>query len=129
MTIGPVARNDATAEFFDATAEGRFLIKRCPDAHASRPQSKICDVCASPDLSYEQASGRARLVTWAVVAPRSSEGPSQVPAIAQLEEGPWWWSAVIGVDPAELKVGQPVRIGYARAEGGEAVPVFVVDPA
>jgi hypothetical protein len=47
--------------------------------------------------------------------------------IAQLEEGPWWWSALVGADPDSLSEGQALRIVFERAEGSEAVPVFVVD--
>ena len=129
MSVGPVARNEATEEFFDASAEGRLLIRRCPAGHASRPQVKACDVCASPDLSFAEASGRARLITWAVVPSPSPGGAPRIPAVGELEEGPWWWSAVVGADPDELRDGMALRIGFERAEGGEAVPVFLVDPS
>jgi uncharacterized OB-fold protein len=126
-----VVRNEASEAFFDGTAEGRFLIKRCaPARHASRPQAMRCDVCGSPDLAYEQASGKARLISWAVVPVRgaTAEGPSQImPAIAELEEGPWWWSMIVGADPGKLRAGLPLRIRFDRAGEGEAVPVFGVD--
>jgi uncharacterized OB-fold protein len=131
MSVGPVVRNEATYEFFDGTAKGRFLIKRCaPARHASRPQAKRCDVCGSPDLDYEPASGKARLVSWAVVPRRGAvadgEGPI-VPAIAELDEGPWWWSMIVDADPAKLRAGLPLRIRFDRVGEGEAVPVFSVD--
>jgi hypothetical protein len=50
-----------------------------------------------------------------------------MPAIGELEEGVWWWSAVVGAEPAALADGLPLRIEYQRVEGYEAVPVFVVD--
>jgi uncharacterized OB-fold protein len=130
--VGPVARDGSTAEFFEAAAQGRFLIQRCvPAGHMARPQARLCPECGSTDLAYEPASGRARLVSWAVVPgrPRPDEPapPPSVPVIAQLEEGPWWWSALVGGDPDSLREGQALRIVFERAEGGEAVPVFVVD--
>lgn len=129
--VGPVVRNDASAEFFDGTARGQFLIKRCgPARHASRPQAKLCDVCGSQDLIYEPASGGARLVSWAIVPARRGGRDSAAPAvpiIAELDEGPWWWSMIVDTDPASLEAGMPLRVRYDRAETGEAVPVFVVD--
>ena len=66
--VGAVARDESTAEFFDAAAEGRFLISRCvPAGHANKPQAHLCSECGSQDLRIEPASGRARLVSWVVV--------------------------------------------------------------
>jgi uncharacterized OB-fold protein len=132
MTVGRVASNEGTEEFFAGTAAGQFLIKRCtPHGHASRPQAKVCDVCASDELTSEAASGRALLVSWVVVQPRVPDGteppPPTIPAIGALEEGPWWWAAVVGADPETLYGGQPLRIAFEQPEESEAVPVFVVD--
>lgn len=131
MTVqgpGPVARNDATAAFFDGTARGEFLLERCPDGHWNRPQAERCGACDSLELHPEPACGRARLVSWAVVHPRPGAGGGdespRVPAIVELEEGPWWWSQIVGADPADMRDGLSLRIVYERPEGSEAVPVF-----
>jgi uncharacterized OB-fold protein len=124
--VGPVARDESTSEFFDAAAGGRFLISRCvPAGHANKPQAHVCSKCGSRELRRQPASGRAHLVSWVVVPDRAGAGSPRVPAIAQLEEGPWWWSILIGADPSRLCVGMPLRIDFARAEGGEPIPVFV----
>ena len=45
--------------------------------------------------------------------------------IAELDEGPWWWSQIVEVaDPGELTEGQPLRIGFERPDGSEPIPVF-----
>jgi uncharacterized protein len=125
-----VGRDETTAAFFDGTAHGQFLIRRCvPFGHASRPQARLCRVCGRSDLRWEPASGRARLVSWAVVPVRRRQpdeppGEPTVVAVAELDEGPWWWSQVVGADPASLAAGMRLRVVYQRAEGGEAVPVF-----
>jgi hypothetical protein len=43
--------------------------------------------------------------------------------IAELDEGPWWWSQLDGADPARLTVGTLLVIAF-RDGGGERVPVF-----
>jgi uncharacterized protein len=131
MTVGPVARNEASAAFFDGTTNGEFLLRRCaPHGHLSRPQARQCSECGSTELSWAPASGRARLVSWVVIPARDEADPpypTQVPAIGELEEGPWWWSKLVGTDPDCLREGLPLRIAYDRADGHEAVPVFVLD--
>ena len=46
--------------------------------------------------------------------------------IAELDEGPWWWSQLADGDPAGLTVGTRLRLAFARPDepGHEAVPVF-----
>ena len=125
----PVARNEATAAFFDGTGRSAFLLMRCrPHRHWNRPQAERCAECGSPDLETAPASGRARLVSWAVVHARPGAGgatePPAVPAIVELEEGPWWWTQIVDADPASLRDGQSLVVRYERPEGSEAVPVF-----
>lgn len=125
---GGASRNDATAAFFDGTARGELLIKRCSRGHFSRPQAEHCPQCGSTELEDTPASGSAKLVSWAVVhgRPREGQPPPEpvVPAIVELQEGPWWWSQLVGVDPAALGEGQPLRVDFERPEGSEAIPVF-----
>ena len=131
MSPGLVARDDSTAAFFDGTAGGQFLLRRCdPEGHLSRPQARQCSTCGTTNLLWSPASGGARLVSWAVVpARRSAEqeppGPPTVVAIAELDEGLWWWSQIVDADPDVLAEGQRLRIGFDATDGGEAVPVFV----
>lgn len=129
MTVGPVARNEDTEKFFDATAAGLFLLRRCqPGGHFNRPQAEVCNRCGSVQLEEIPAAGRATLVSWAVVPGRSRDGrpagEPAIPAVVELEEGPWWWSKLVGADPVDLREGMALRLRFERADGGEAVPVF-----
>ena len=125
MTVGPVGRNEATAEFFDGTARREFLLARCrPNGHWNRPQADRCMACGSDELSLVAGSGRARLVSWIVVHPRGGEGPVSVPAIVELDEGPWWWTQLVDVDLSSLREATPLEVRFERPEGSEAVPVF-----
>lgn len=127
MTIPAVARDEATEEFFDGTAGGVYLIRRCaPHGHASKPQALQCSVCGTEDLRWEPSSGDANLISWAVLPahrPEADPRPSVV-AIAELKEGPWVWASLLCDDPAALKEGMPLRIGFERPPGSEAIPVL-----
>lgn len=124
----PVARNEATAFFFDGTARAEVLLQRCPEGHWNRPQADRCGTCQSVELQPAAGSGRARLVSWVVVHPRPREDgsaePPTVPAIVEFEEGPWWWTQIVEADPTALREGLALRVVFARPEGSEAVPVF-----
>jgi uncharacterized OB-fold protein len=127
MAVGAVGRNRATEAFFEGTALGQFLIKHCMNCgHHSSPQAAQCEVCGATDLADVAASGEATLVSWAVTHTKGANGAEvrTVVAIAQLAEGPWWWSQLIGVEADELHAGEPLTITFEAADGGEAVPVF-----
>jgi uncharacterized protein len=128
MTVGPVARDAATAEFFDGTAAGKFLLRCCPEGHFSEPPAVQCTTCATAALRWEAARGGATLVSWAVAWSRQADDGEPQPTvlvIAELDEGPWWWSQLVDADPANLAVGERLRIEFRRADGDdEAVPVF-----
>ena len=128
---GPVGRNEATAGFFDGTARGELLLLRCrPHGHWNRPQAERCAECDSADLAAEAGSGRASLVSWVVVHPRPVEGqpprPVSVPAIVEFEEGPWWWTQLVDVDPSSLSAGAALRVVFEHPDNSEVVPVFTV---
>jgi uncharacterized OB-fold protein len=131
MTLPAVGRDDVTEEFFDGTSAGVYLIKRCaPHNHASKPQATVCSVCASEDLRWEAASGRAKLVSWAIVPgkPADPDGPAPAPtvvAIGELEEGPWMWAQLLRANPDQLEDGMELRIDFERPPGSEAIPVLV----
>jgi uncharacterized OB-fold protein len=123
MTVGPVDRDAATTEFFDGTAAGRLLLRRCERGHYSEPTVQQCTNCGSLDLDWSPAGGGASLVSWAVTW--SKEGALTVLVIAELDEGPWWWSQLTAADPGQLTVGTRLRVAFARPEEDhEAVPVF-----
>jgi uncharacterized OB-fold protein len=130
MPVGPVIRDAETAAFLEGTAGGRFLLPRCPEGHASSPHAHACDTCGALDLTLEPASGVATVVTWAVVPGRPTEAGTVSPTvlcIAQLAEGPWWWSQLTDADPDQITVGTPLRIAFHRpSHAHEAIPVFTL---
>src|SRR3954451_21702606 len=99
MPVGPVVRNEATADFFDGTARGEFLIRRCTNcATAMTPLAEQCPVCGSTALAWVPRKGGAKVVSWTLFhdPPRVEEPPSTtVLVIAELDEVPLWWSVLL----------------------------------
>jgi uncharacterized protein len=128
MTSGPVRRDAATAEFFDGTARGEFLLRRCLDCGAcGEPSLRQCAACGSVRLDRVPAAGGATVIGWSVVHGRPGPdgvAPRTVVAIAELDEGPHWWAEILDTDGAGLAAGQRVRLGFEPVDEHETVPVF-----
>jgi uncharacterized OB-fold protein len=133
MSVGPVIRDQATAEFFDGVAAGLFLLRQCPAGHVSEPTAAVCTTCGATELQWVPAAGGATLVSWAVSHGRAAGGepaPKTVLVIAAFDEGPWWWAQLADASAGDgLEVGQRLRVEFRRADGAETenepVPVFV----
>jgi uncharacterized protein len=126
MSVGPVERDEATAEFFDAAAAGKFLLRRCPAGHYSEPPAALCTTCGSTQLSWAAAAGGATLVSWAVTEGKhgqAGEPAATVLVIGEFDEGPWWWSQLLDADPAQLTAGARLVVAFVPG-GSETVPVF-----
>jgi uncharacterized protein len=128
LSLGAVRRDDACAAFLDGAAERIFLFRRCTAcAAASEPQTLRCPACGSGDLAWQRAEGSARLVSWSIAYPGPRAEPGTAPVvlvIAELAEGPWWWSQLVDVRPGDLAEGLPLRIDFSPSADGESVPVF-----
>jgi len=78
-------------------------------------------------VRWAAASGRGRLVSWAVVHPRQGDGPLAIPAFVELEEGPWLPTGLRLADPADLanlRAGQELSVQFAHPSDSESYPVF-----
>lgn len=118
-----IERDDASAEWFDAAADGRLLIRRCPEGHLSAPQAITCAHCGSTQLQWIEAMGRGVIASYAVVHRRGAENLPL--AIVELAEGPWLRAQVQNAAADQLQVGAPVEIRFACPDGGEPIPYAV----
>ena len=127
MNLLPLQRDAWSTEFFDAAARGRLMALRCQDCHEwSGPQARRCAYCSSNQVSWAEATGHGKIVSW--TAPHLRDGdssrPAYVVALVELDEGPWIYAQ--GAADLELDPGHPVAITFAPVEGGEPLPVIAV---
>jgi uncharacterized OB-fold protein len=128
MTVSPVARDDASAEFFDGTQAGRFLLLR--DRSTGEYLDPRTPRSEDDGLVPVPASGTGRVVSWSVVLGTPSEdgGPGRtVVAIVGLDEGPWWWCRLAGVNPDADLLDMRVEVDFVPSGPDpehETVPVF-----
>lgn len=129
MPVSAIARDVASAPFFDAAAEGRLLVRRCGDCgeHAG-PEVATCPACGGRSLNWADAAGTGEIVTWTTTYRKDRETGQVVGttiALVQLAEGPWLHMQCVDITPEELKVGLPVTVRFEQPDEGEAVPVAV----
>ena len=131
MTSLPkIVRDNASAAFFDAAASGTLAVRQCANGHYLPPTQGFggpavrCQICQSPDITWQTASGSATLVQLEVVPYGRTGEATNVAGIVELAEGPWM-NALIDVAPdAELHAGQTLTVCFLRTDGGETVPAF-----
>jgi uncharacterized OB-fold protein len=125
-----VSRDEASAPFFEAAAEGRLLIRRCPVCGTAYAPHTLR--CADSDaLSWQTATGSGLIVTWAVghsdpLDPvlASPGGSTYLFGLIELREGPWLQAPIVGVEPSRVRQGMQVSVLFVRPGGEEAIPVF-----
>lgn len=108
--------------YWDAAAAGRLLLKSCNSCRARyfypRP---LCPFCMSADTVWFESGGAGEIYSFTVVA----RAPCfQVPALIALDEGPVMMSAIVGAEPAHVKIGRRVRVTFTPSENGQPIPVF-----
>lgn len=110
----PVVRRTAdSADFFDAAAAGRLLLRRCTSCGTFRgPQEPLCPACFMADHERALASGQATLVSWCVVhrSPLPSLAAPYVAGLVEVEEGPWLLTRVLTAPEEELAIGSQIEI-------------------
>jgi hypothetical protein len=118
-----------TRAYWEGAARGELVLQRCRDCGAvqHRPRA-LCASCLSDDIQHFVASGRGAVHTFTVThqnqAPGFREACPYVLAYVELEEGPRLLTNVVGCDPAEVRIGMPVRVDFAPTDGEFPVPVF-----
>ena len=127
LKLAPVVRDDFSGPFFDASAEGRLLLRYSPSSSEwSEPSAMVCSVTQAADLEWREASGRGTLISWTIKPGRpQGEEPAvdTVIGIVETEEGPWLSLVLPDVAVEDLAEGAPVVVRFVQPEGSEHLPI------
>lgn len=118
--------NPENQPYFDATARGELLLGRC-DA-CSEPHfypRVLCPHCFSDRVRWQAAKGSGVIYSYSTLH-RGVPEPYTI-AYVTLDEGVTMMTNLVDCDPAQLAIGQRVRVVFKEAEGGVKVPMFTPD--
>lgn len=121
-----------TQEFWDGTRAGELRIQRCLDPqcrHVYFPPRPFCPKCASPDVEWFRASGRATLYSYVInhrPAPGFEEDAPYAIAVVQLEEGPRMMTNLVDVEqtPEALQLDMPLEVTFEKVNDEISLPKF-----
>ncbi len=105
--------------FWDALAEGRVLIQYSPSAgeYVFYPRT-LAPRTLADDLEWREISGRGTVYTFTVAdrptAPPWVDAVPQLLAVVEWDEGPRVSTELVGVEPADIRIGMRVEPVFDR---------------
>ena len=106
------------AHYWNALREGRLVYQSCTSCKKGRlPARTECPHCLSPEWTWEEASGRAKLISWVVYHHAyhpwfAKKLPYNV-SVVELAEGPRLISNVLSGEQS-LKIDMPLQLVIER---------------
>jgi uncharacterized OB-fold protein len=117
--------NPEMAGFWQATSEGRFLVRGCDSCGRTHwyPRAR-CPHCFSDRTAWREATGRGTIYSYSHVV--RAEMP-YVMAYVTLADGPTMMTNIVDCDPAAVRIGQAVHVVLKPSQDGPPVPMFTPD--
>ena len=115
--------------FWDAAKEKRLVIPYCPDSGKYHFFPRALDPHSGSDnIQWREVSGRGTIHTYTVARrPAGPQFQADVPyviAIVELDEGARMMTNIVGSDPAQIRIGQKVRVRFEEATAEITLPKF-----
>lgn len=108
--------------FWQAADEGRYLIKKCNSCGQVHHYPRdICPFCLSADTVWQDSPGTGVVYSFSTMGKDES---AYTMAYVTLDEGVTVMSNLVDCDPAQVVIGQKVRVVFTPTEGGHALPMF-----
>ena len=115
--------------YWEATRSRRLVLPWC--TACDRPfwyPRAACPGCLGTDIDWREAAGRGTVYAVSVqhnaALPEFKDLVPYTVALVELDEGVRFMSNVVNSDPAEVAVGQRVRLSWESLEDGRAIAVF-----
>jgi len=114
--------NPETRAFWDATAKGQLLIKKCSDCGKVHYYPRnICPYCMSDNTEWLQCSGKGKIYSFSIM--RKAKVPYCI-AYVTLEEGVTMMTNIIKTNLDEIAIDMDVVLDFVDNGEGSALPYF-----
>jgi uncharacterized OB-fold protein len=111
-----------TLAYWTAADEGRLLVKRCNSCGQFHHYPRdICPHCLSSDTAWQDALGSGTVYSFSTMGQGDA---AYTLAFVTLDEGVTLMSNLVDCDPAQVRIGDRVRVLFKPSQGGHAVPMF-----
>ena len=113
--------------WWDRINEGELPIQRCKQCgtlhHPPRP---MCWKCQSLEWDYIVSRGKGTVYSYVVLHRPQFPGYEYplVAAVIELEEGTRIASNVVGIEPADVKIGMAVKVSIENVDDELKLPLF-----
>jgi uncharacterized OB-fold protein len=122
MKIPSPPVNPESKAFFDAAREGKLLLAKCSACKELHYYPRaVCPFCSSEKIQWVEAKGKGTLYSYSVM--RRVAEPYAI-AYVTLDEGVTMLTNMVDCDLDRLRIGDPVRLVFKAAAGGEMIPMF-----
>jgi hypothetical protein len=113
--------------YWDAIARHELVAQCCHACGELRhPPRPMCPRCRSLEWQEQRLAGTGSLYSYAVLHhPQSPafEYPV-IAALVDLDEGVRIVTNLVGIEPADIRIGMPVTVEYEPTKDDGVVPVF-----
>lgn len=121
--------DDSTEPYWAAARDGKLLFKHCNACGRNHFYPRpFCPHCWSEDVEWQEAGGGATLYTYSVVhvndLPPFPERVPYLAAVVDLDEGPRVMTNLVDVDPADVRIGMPLRVAFREETDDVTLAVF-----
>jgi uncharacterized OB-fold protein len=129
----PVPPDGLNGEWYEYCRLGELRFQRCAGCGRWRhPPRFRCPQCGSEEWTWERSSGRGQVFSWTVThqAPRPgwADAVPYAALVVELDEGVRVVAGLRELAPAELRLGQPVVVGFEALSDAFTIPVFRPTP-
>ena len=120
--VGTPDTNPETRPFFDGTAAGKLMLRRCTSCKKAHHYPRaLCPFCFG-DCEWEEASGKGTIYTFSTM---ERANPPYSVGYVTLEEGPRVMTNFVDCDFKTLRIGLPVKVTFVQTENdGPSLPFF-----
>ena len=121
--------NAATAPYWEAAREQRFVMPRCDDCgrYHFYPRT-LCPHCSSARLAWTQVSGKGEVYSFTIInrapSPAFAAAVPYVVAVVKLAEGPHLMTNIVDIAPDSVRIGMPVKVVFRKFGDDVVLPMF-----